>query len=56
MKRRRTWKQKIGKRLLQHVKETTQDGTLRSVRANAAQDIICWDCRRILELTAKVIK
>ena len=49
----KTWKQRIGKRLLAHVKETTRRGTLREVKLNIAgqQDgfgyIICGDCAKI---------
>ena len=39
-KTRKTWKQKIGKRLLKHVKETTRYCTLREVKANYANQQI----------------
>lgn len=51
--KRKTWKQRIGKRLLAHVKETTKRGTLREAKLNIAgqQDayggIICEDCAKI---------
>lgn len=54
--KRKTWKQKIGKRLLQHVRETTQRCTLAEVRANVAGNPVataCSQCARVLELTAK---
>lgn len=49
----KTWKQKIGKRLMKHVAETTQNSTLREVKANiqslGAAEIVCFECRRIAE-------
>lgn len=53
MTKRKTWKQRIGKRLLAHVKETTRRGMLHEVKLNIAgqQDdfgyIRCEDCAKI---------
>lgn len=42
--KRRTWQQKIGKRLTKHVIETTQRGTLREFKANHAAQRRGLDC------------
>lgn len=49
----KTWKQKIGKRLLKHVKETTTYDTLREVKNNLASQkenrCWCYECSRIAQ-------
>ena len=59
----KTWKQKIGKRLLQHVSETTSNITLREVKRNLevqrASGDFCFQCEDIarrLGLPALVIE
>lgn len=48
----KTWKQKIGKRRMAHVLQTTKHGTLREVKANAARmPGGCYECNAILKLT-----
>lgn len=51
MNARKTWKQRIGKRLAQHIKTSTQDGTLREFRANLKwqkqSDQPCRECSKI---------
>lgn len=48
----KTWKEKIGKQLLAHVKETTQRNTLREVKKNIAHqrkhNMKCFECEAIL--------
>ena len=48
---KKTWKQKIGKRLLKHVHETTTYHTLREVRSNlhdqCERGIVCHECDSI---------
>jgi len=49
--KRKTWKGKIGKRLMKHVAESTQRGTLAEVKLNIAHQranhIRCFECQRI---------
>lgn len=49
-----TWQRKIGKRLMEHVRQTTVRYTLAEVRENVAKypDDAgkCWGCARILQL------
>lgn len=51
MKARKTWQQRIGKRMLAHIKESTQGGTLREFRSNLAHqaktDQPCYECQAI---------
>jgi hypothetical protein len=51
MKTRKTWKQRIGKRMTKHIKETTQGGTLYEFRSNlkwqVTSDQPCYECRQI---------
>lgn len=63
MKTRKTWQQRIGKRMLAHIKETTQTGTLREFKSNLAHQAKtyqpCYDCRMIaakLNLDANQLK
>lgn len=54
----KTWQQKIGKRLLKHVRETTERGTLREVRSNYEHQEndtswTCADCARVIQLTTR---
>ncbi len=54
MTAKRTWKQKIGKRALAHIAETTQRGTLTEFKKNLAAQRQnpadhCWECNRIAE-------
>jgi len=56
---RKTWKQRLGKKLLAHVQETTQRSTLGEIRRNIADQrariVRCFDCDRIaLKLGLKV--
>lgn len=48
------WQQKLGPRLMDHVRGTTENGLQREIRANLADirpDLpsmyICWTCRQI---------
>lgn len=49
----KTWKQKIGKKLLRHVAETTSRSTLAEVKRNMQHHtdvgIVCFECRTIAE-------
>ena len=51
---RRTWQQKVGKRLMQHVRETTRRSTLREVKANISHNLNfttltpCSECAAII--------
>ncbi len=49
---KKTWKNKITKKELKHIRETTDTGTLQQFKSNRAwhkkQDKEpCWDCRLI---------
>lgn len=53
----KTWKQKIGKRLLAHVKETTVDCTLAEVKANIKGQRASWGgivCNECLAIAARL--
>lgn len=53
---RKTWKQKIGVRLLEHVKETTSYCTLREVKSNLfdqrERNLFCTECNKIAKKLA----
>lgn len=55
--KRKTWKDRITKQQLSHVRITTQRGTLAEVRANVERQRAlghrCWDCEDILRRVAK---
>ena len=45
------WQDKVGKRLMKHVRESTDRPTLQAVRKNIEvqheRGIVCWECRAI---------
>jgi hypothetical protein len=49
----KTWKQKLGKRLMKHVTDTTERGTLAEVKRNLEHHrltgISCFDCKKIAD-------
>jgi hypothetical protein len=51
MTTKRTWKERVGKRLFAHVVESTKNGTLAEFKRNRDQQrelgIICWQCESI---------
>jgi len=55
--KRKTWKDRITKKQLAHVRITTERCTLAEVRANVEKAAIlglrCWDCEDILRRVAK---